>query len=49
SDFTSFYHDCRIVGEEQSMMSARSELARAAATVLNNGLGIRGINAPDRM
>ncbi|PWN05572.1 arginine--tRNA ligase [Rhodohalobacter mucosus] len=49
SDFTSFYHDCRIVGEEESVMGARSELARASATVLRNGLGILGINAPDRM
>jgi arginyl-tRNA synthetase len=49
SDFTSFYHDCRIVGEKEDLMSARSELARATATVLKNGLAILGINAPDRM
>lgn len=49
SDFTSFYHDCRIVGEEDRLMSARSELAKATATVLKNGLSIMGITAPDRM
>ncbi|MEX0905911.1 MAG: arginine--tRNA ligase [Balneolaceae bacterium] len=49
SDFTSFYHDCRIVGEDENLMQARSELARATARVLANGLGILGITAPDRM
>ena len=49
SEFTSFYHDCRIVGEEEDLMFARSELAKATATVLANGLAILGITAPDRM
>lgn len=48
-DFTSFYHDCRIVGEERELMLARATLARAVAQVLANGLGILGISAPDRM
>lgn len=49
SSFTSFYHDCRIIGEDSGVMYARSELARAAAGVLGNGLGILGIDAPDQM
>src|SRR6056297_3662 len=49
SDFTSFYHDCRIIGEEQELMDARAVLAKATAQVLANGLGILGITAPDRM
>ncbi|MFU8811573.1 MAG: arginine--tRNA ligase [Balneolaceae bacterium] len=49
SDFTSFYHDCRILGEEEGVMNARMALARATATVLRNGLTILGISAPDRM
>ncbi|WP_234568154.1 arginine--tRNA ligase [Rhodohalobacter sp. 614A] len=49
STFTSFYHDCRIIGEEEALMHARSSLAKATATVLANGLGILGIDAPDRM
>jgi len=49
SDFTSFYHDCRIIGENEKMMQARSALATAVAQVLNNGLTILGITAPDRM
>lgn len=49
STFTSFYHDCRIIGEEENLMQARTKLAKATATVLANGLGILGIGAPDRM
>lgn len=49
ADFTSFYHDCRIVGEERELMLARATLAQSVAQVLANGLGILGINAPDRM
>lgn len=49
SHFTSFYHDCRILGEEDELVQARSTLAAATAQVLANGLSILGINAPDRM
>lgn len=49
SDFTSFYHDCRIIGEPEGLMNARSELAKATAQVLSNGLQVLGITAPDRM
>lgn len=49
SDFTTFYHDCRIIGVEPELMKARAELARAVAQVLSNGLTILGITAPDRM
>ena len=47
--FTAFYHDCRILGEEETLVQARSALAEAVAQVLSNGLGILGIAAPDRM
>lgn len=49
SAFTSFYHDCRILGESTGLMVARASLAHATATVLANGLTILGIEAPDRM
>lgn len=49
SDFTTFYHDCRILGEEEGLVQARATLAEAVARVLANGLGILGISAPDRM
>ncbi|MBO6584902.1 MAG: arginine--tRNA ligase [Gracilimonas sp.] len=49
SDFTSFYHDCRILGEDEELAQARMELAKAVAQVLRNGLGILGITAPEQM
>lgn len=49
SGFTSFYHDCRIIGEEERLMQSRALLARATARVLANGLAILGIRAPERM
>jgi arginyl-tRNA synthetase len=49
STFTSFYHDCRILGEEKELVQARSALAKATAQVLANGLGILGISAPEKM
>lgn len=49
SHFTSFYHDCRILGEQEELVHARSSLAEATAQVLANGLGILGISAPEQM
>ena len=49
SHFTTFYHDCRILGEEEALVQARTALAKAVAQVLANGLGILGINAPEQM
>jgi arginyl-tRNA synthetase len=49
SAFTSFYHDCRILGEDEKLTQARTELAKAVAQVLRNGLGILGISAPEQM
>lgn len=49
SHFTTFYHDCRILGEEEKLVQARTALAKAVAQVLANGLGILGITAPEQM
>lgn len=49
SAFTSFYHDCRILGEDEKLAQARMELAKATQQVLRNGLGILGITAPEQM
>ena len=49
SAFTTFYHDCRIMGMEDDLAQARIALANATAQVLNNGLTILGITAPERM
>ena len=47
--FHKFYHDCRILGEEEPRALARKELLTVTATVLASGLGILGISAPDKM
>jgi arginyl-tRNA synthetase len=47
--FNAFYRDCRIVGEETALATARLKLARATRTVLKNGLTILGVTAPEQM
>jgi len=49
SAFTTFYHDCRIIGVEADLAQARIALANTTAQVLKNGLTILGITAPERM
>lgn len=49
SDFHSFYHDCRILGSEESLMMARINLALLTKTVMYNGLSILGISSPESM
>ncbi len=47
--FNAFYRDCRIVGEDEPLATARLKLARATRTVLKNGLTILGVTAPEQM
>jgi arginyl-tRNA synthetase len=47
--FSQFYDNCRIIGEEAELASARMRLALAAKTVLKNGLTVLGISAPRQM
>ncbi len=47
--FHKFYTECRIIGVEKELSSARMALAIAVQTVLKNGLGILGLSAPERM
>lgn len=49
TDFTGFYHDCRILGVDQALGTARVVLAQQTARVLANGLEILGIQAPEQM
>ena len=49
SAFTTFYHDCRIIGVDPNLAQARIELAKTTAQALKNGLTILGITAPERM
>lgn len=47
--FTKFYDQCRIIGEDQALATARMHLAKAAQIALRNGLTVLGISAPERM
>ena len=47
--FTQFYGNCRIVGEERALATARMHLAHAAQIVLRNGLTVLGLSAPEQM
>jgi arginyl-tRNA synthetase len=49
TSFHKFYHDCRILGEEESLVNSRVTLLMAVSLVMENGLTILGIDAPDRM
>jgi len=51
--FHRFYNDCRVLplGEEKpsSLNSARAGLSMATAQVINNGLDLLGVSAPEKM
>jgi len=47
--FSQFYDNCRIIGEEDELATARMHLALAAQTVLANGLNVLGISTPRNM
>ena len=47
--FHKFYHDDRIKGEEPAVRDARLKLADAVRSVLENGLAVIGVTAPEHM
>jgi arginyl-tRNA synthetase len=47
--FHTFYHECRILGEEENLMQARFKLADVTRRALKNGLCILGISIPEKM
>ena len=49
NQFSQFYRDCHILGEEQPLAEARLALASATRTVLKNGLTVLGLSAPEQM
>ena len=49
TSFSKFYDQCRIIGEEEELATARMHLAEATRVVLNNGLKVIGISAPEKM
>ena len=48
-DFHGFYHRCRVVGEAPEVVAFRLDLLRATRSVIATGLGLIGVEAPDRM
>jgi arginyl-tRNA synthetase len=48
-DFHAFYHRCRVVGEAPDVQAFRVDLCRATASTVTVGLGLLGVEAPDRM
>ncbi|HOK14377.1 MAG TPA: arginine--tRNA ligase [Candidatus Kapabacteria bacterium] len=49
SEFHIFYHNCRIIGSQIEIASARYALCEATRFVLANGLSILGVAAPEKM
>lgn len=47
--FHTFYHDCKIIGSDDPILSARFKLAKVTQRILRNGLEILGVSAPSRM
>ena len=49
AEFHRFYHACRVVTDDVARSRLRLRLAAAAGVVLQNGLGMLGVSAPERM
>lgn len=49
ASFHSFYHHCRIKGEESSLLQARAKLAECTGCVIHCALDILGVSAPEKM
>jgi len=47
--FHSFYHDCRVLGEEQEVADRRMLLVLSTKKVISSALSILGVSAPERM
>ncbi|MER3524579.1 MAG: arginine--tRNA ligase [Ignavibacteria bacterium] len=47
--FHKFYHNCRVVSEDDKLTQARLALCYATRIVLRNGFRVLGISAPEKM
>jgi arginyl-tRNA synthetase len=47
--FHVFYHECRIIGEDEKLAQARLKLTEICGKAMKNGLSILGVSAPERM
>jgi arginyl-tRNA synthetase len=48
-DFHAFYHRCRVVGEAPEVEAFRLDVCRATGATVRLGLGLVGVEAPERM
>ncbi|HEX5095626.1 MAG TPA: arginine--tRNA ligase [Acidimicrobiia bacterium] len=48
-DFHGFYHDCRVLTDDEPLTQARLWLTEACRVGLANALGVLGVHAPDEM
>lgn len=49
SDFSSFYRDCKVIGDDPDITSARLALCVATKGVIASALGLLGVRAPESM
>ena len=49
AEFHRFYHECRVVGDDEALSRHRLRLCAATAQVLRNGLTLLGVSAPERL
>ena len=49
STFSAFYRDCRVMSDDAALTQARLALCVATKSALASGLGILGVDAPERM
>ena len=49
STFSSFYRDCRILGVEKDLATARLALIKITQHTIRHALNLLGVSAPDRM
>ncbi len=49
AEFHKFYAKCRVITDDNEISTARLNLIAAVKIVLDNGLGVLGIRAPERM
>jgi arginyl-tRNA synthetase len=47
--FNGFYHDCPVIRAEEPVRSSRLRLCDLTRRVLHDGLGLLGIESPERM
>ncbi len=47
--FNEFYHACQVISEDTELMKTRLRLVDSVRQVLENGLGLLGIEAPEEM